>query len=241
MDFFARGARRLMICRVSLQLAAARLLPFSAAMGLLTVIAAVDLPQGVRAGSTGLLREGIMFVIKSTLAVALALQLGAAPGLAQEFPDVRAALEFQRAADGYAFMHRQTERRLGLAHRKAGEVVNEISSDELATAIRGERTRTSAGEFFTPAMAGVIAARLTSARRSGCNVGELESGRWGVLRVNGPATSTNPLPECVVAALPHLPPELEYRSTEGVLVLVDGHANLVVDVLPGPLSFTSTR
>lgn len=182
-----------------------------------------------------------MFVIKSTLAVALALRLGAASGLAQEFPDVRATVEFQRAADCYAFMHRQAERRLGLAHRKAGDAVSDIGSDELAAAIRAERTRTAPGEFFTPAMAGVIGSRLISARRSGCHVGELESGSRRVLRINGPATGTNPLPECVVAALPHLPPELEYRSAEGVLVLVDGHANLVVDVLPGPLSFSSTR
>ena len=64
-----------------------------------------------------------MFVIKSTIAVALALQLGAAATLAQEFLDVRATVEFQRAADRYAFMHRQTERRLGFAHLKAGEAV----------------------------------------------------------------------------------------------------------------------
>ncbi|HJS06043.1 MAG TPA: hypothetical protein VJ809_00240, partial [Pirellulales bacterium] len=89
-------------------------------------------------------------------------------------------------------------------------------------------------------MAGVIKAGLFGAWRGGCDVGELQSTKWGVLRINGPATRTNHLPECVVDALPQLPPELEYRSTEGVLVLVDGHANLVVDMLPGPLSF-STR
>ena len=49
MDFFARCAWRLVICRVSLPLAAARLLPFCPAMGLLTVLAAVDLgPQTSR-------------------------------------------------------------------------------------------------------------------------------------------------------------------------------------------------
>ena len=181
-----------------------------------------------------------MFVIKSTMAVALALQLGAAATLAQEFPDVRATVEFQRAADRYAFMHRQAERRLGFPHLKAGEAVGEIESDELAAAIRAERTRTSPGEFFTLEMAGVIKARLLGAWRGGCDVGELQSAKWGVLRINGPATRANHLPECVVAALPQLPPELEYRSTEGVLVLVDGHANLIVDMLPGPLSF-STR
>ena len=182
-----------------------------------------------------------MFVIKSTLAVALALQLGGAAAHAQEFPDEHVTVEFQRAADRYAFMHRQAERRLGFKHLKAGETVGEIESDELAAAIRADRTRTSPGEFFTFEMAGVIKTRLIHARRAGCDVGELQSGMSGVLRINGPATTTNPLPECVVAALPHLPPELEYRSSEGVLVLVDGHADLVVDVLPGPLAVTDIR
>ena len=182
-----------------------------------------------------------MFVIKSTMAMALALQLGAGATLAQEFPDVRATVEFQRAADRYAFMHRQAERRLGFAHLKAGETVGEIESDELAAAIRAERTRTSPGEFFTLEMGGAIKARLVSAWRSGCDVGELQSVKWGVLPINGPATRTNQLPECVVGALPRLPAELEYRSTEGVLVLIDAHANLVVDLLPGPLSLISTR
>ena len=182
-----------------------------------------------------------MLVIKSTLAVVLALHFGAAAALAQQFPDQRATVEFQRAADRYAFMHRQAERRLGLAHLKAGEAVGEIGSDELAAAIRAERTRTSPGEFFTLDMAGLIGTRLITARRHGCDVGELGSGLWGVLRVNGPATRTNQLPECVMAVLPHLPPELEFRSTEGVLVLVDPHADLVVDVLPGPVVMTEIR
>lgn len=182
-----------------------------------------------------------MFAIKSTLAVALALQVGAAAAVAQEFPDVHATVEFQRAADRYAFMHRQVERRLGLAHLKAGVPVSEIESEELAAAIRAERTRTSPGELFTPEMACVIGSRLVAASRRGCDIGELQSTMWGVLRINGPATTTNQLPECVAAVLPHLPPELEYRSTQGVLVIVDGHANLVVDVLPGPLTTTDIR
>ena len=182
-----------------------------------------------------------MFVIKSTLVVALALQLGAAAALAQEFPDERATVEFQRAADRYAFMHRQAERRLGLAHLKSGGAVSDIGSEELAAAIRAERTRTSPGEFFTLEIASVTRARLLRVSRRGCDIGELASGMWGVLRINGPATRTNQLPECVTEVLPHLPPELEYRSTEGVLVLVDGHANLVVDVLPGPVALTDVR
>ena len=67
---------------------------------------------------------------------------------------------------------------------------------------------------------------------------ELKVPSFGVLGIGG--TVALVIGSIMVGVLPQLPPELEYRSTEGVLVLVDGHANLVVDMLAGPLSF-STR
>ncbi len=41
------------------------------------------------------------------------------------------------------------------------------------------------------------------------------------------------LPSCVRDALPELPIELQYRVVGADLVLVDLHANLIVDVLRG--------
>ena len=157
------------------------------------------------------------------------------------FPDVSAIVAFQRAADSYAFMHRQVERRLGFAHRRAGVPIEAIDSDQLAASIRSMRGGTTLGEFFTPPAAAAISGLIARARRDGCDVGELESGIWEVLRVNGPATVTRALNPCVVSALPRLPAELEFRSAAGVLVLVDPHADLVIDVLTGPLVMTEMR
>jgi hypothetical protein len=41
------------------------------------------------------------------------------------------------------------------------------------------------------------------------------------------------LPTCIADALPELPVELQYRIVDGDLVLVDLHANLIVDILRG--------
>ena len=198
------------------------------------VLAVPNLAATVR--RTARLRVPLM---ATTVCLMLALA-GIAP--AQDmFPDERALLEFQRAADSYAFLHRQVERKLGMAHRAGGMPGDRVEAAELAAAIRLERPRTSPGEFFTVSAAYAIRTRLMAAWRRGCDPGELQSGSWGVLRIYGAADLTRDLPECVIRALPPLPPELTFRSTEGVLVLVDMHAGLVVDVLPGPIAVTTLR
>jgi hypothetical protein len=45
---------------------------------------------------------------------------------------------------------------------------------------------------------------------------------------------------CVLAALPALPPELQYRIVGDALALIDVHAGLVVDVLPDALRAATT-
>ena len=59
------------------------------------------------------------------------------------FADTHAVIEFQRAADAYAFLHRQVERRIDQAHRRAGEASDLIAAGELRTAIIAERSRRS--------------------------------------------------------------------------------------------------
>jgi hypothetical protein len=50
------------------------------------------------------------------------------------------------------------------------------------------------------------------------------------------ATAT---PPCILAVLPPLPDELQYRFVGASLVLVDIEANLIVDVLPGVIDATN--
>ncbi len=180
--------------------------------------------------------------------VVAAAMVGTAAGIdhvvAQDmFADTRAVVEFQRAADSYAFLHRQVERRLGLAHRRAGKPVDAIESSELATAIIAERSHASEGTLFTPGV--VMMFRQVAGRASrvpDCDPGELRSGVWEMFhQINSPATATRPINRCIATALPALPDELEYRSAGTVLLLVDVHANLVVDVLPALLAGSEIR
>lgn len=149
----------------------------------------------------------------------------------------RAIVDFQRAADSYAFLHRQVERRLGVPHQRST-----LEASELAAAIIADRARGSLPPLFTPAV--VVAFRQLAAQsmRAGCDVGELRTGVWEMSHgVNAPATGTRPISGCLVDVLPRLPAELEYRTAGTVLLVVDGHANLVVDVLPGLLAGSDLR
>jgi hypothetical protein len=159
----------------------------------------------------------------------------------QMFPDTRAIVEFHRATDTYAFVHRQAERRIEMAHRKANEPLD-IRARELADGIIAERAQTRGMTFFTAAVVAVFRELGASAVHGGCDAGELRTGVWELSHeVNSPATGSKPIATCIARVLPDLPDELEYRSAGTVLLLVDHHANLVVDVLPALLAGSEIR
>src|SRR5688572_6604611 len=176
----------------------------------------------------------------------LAAAIVAAPpqlSLAQrDVPDVRAIVDFQRATDAYAFLHRQAELRLELAHRNAGAALDPIESSELAAAIVARRLPPVQPIFTPRAVAAFREMAAHAARAPGCDAGELRSGLWEMRHdVNTSATGTKPLSECLRSALPALPDALEYRSAGTMLVLVDTHATLVVDLLPALLAGSDLR
>lgn len=147
---------------------------------------------------------------------------------------------FQRAADSYAFLHRQAERQLGLAHRAAGAPAA-IETRELSDAIRALGAR-SGGELFAPPVVAEFRALAGRAVRAGCDAGTLRTGVWELSHtVYAPATGTLRVTGCIASALPVLPDELEYRSAGTVLLVVDPHANLVVDLLPALLAGSDLR
>jgi hypothetical protein len=158
------------------------------------------------------------------LTPAMALTTGGAAQV--RFGDTDAIVQFQRAADDYAFLHRQVERRLGQMHRPVADPI------VMAAAMREARPDPAEGELLKPAVAAVIRARLARAVQSaGCEWPEPPTS--STLYVHDSARDTEPLPACLLDVLPKLPEELEFRSAGAALVLVDTHADLVVDLISG--------
>lgn len=123
---------------------------------------------------------------------------------ARQQVDAAVIVQFQRAADSYAFQHRQTERR-GASPAPLVE-----------------------GAFFTPLVAAEFRNRI---RISGCAIPQPRDTDSAVPRPNGSTEGTSPLGPCLSAALPALPAELEYRASGVALLLADAHLHIVVDVL----------
>lgn len=143
----------------------------------------------------------VIFLVGASLAIAVVAVR------AQDFGDTATITQFQRAADAYAFTHRQTDRR--------GTNPAELKE----------------GAMFTPVVAAAFRVRIDAALRAGCSAGAGD--QFEVPRVNGPASGAAPVPPCIAAMLPRLPEELEYRISGVVLVLTDAHRLIVVDVLHG--------
>jgi hypothetical protein len=142
-------------------------------------------------------------------AVLIAVVVGAAR-VSYGQADAAVILQFQRAADSYAFAHRQSDRR-----NTPAPLMTE-------------------GQFFTPIVAAAFRARIRNAVSvAGCDAPRPGEGGSEVPAVNTLASSADALPQCVAAALPRIPPELEYRVAGVALILADTRNNVVVDVLHG--------
>jgi hypothetical protein len=159
-------------------------------------------------------------------------------GHPQMWPETRAIVEFQRAADDYALMHRRIERRQPPIEVTADVHTLSRSIVSMAAAIRVARADAREGDLFAAPVSPLLRARIVKAMRlHDVTVEDLDREAAdpppAQLTVNGdmPWRQTGSMPPCVLEVLPPLPPELQYRFVGTDLVLVDVHASLIVDIL----------
>jgi hypothetical protein len=177
----------------------------------------------------------------------LILQLGIAPPadcqhgrFGNPAEDARAVASFEQAVEHYVALHHRLELAWPPQAFFADPEQAEMLAEALRTALRDARPQAAQGDFFTPDVADVFRFRIANALREGDYDPRLigwpaeddddidrwtpvinQPIPWGVAAVRWPA----------LTMLPPLPPELAYRFVGRDLVLVDVHANLVVDIL----------
>jgi hypothetical protein len=160
-------------------------------------------------------------------------------------PEDRVALvTFDQSVQDYMALHRRLARHTPPLRVTADPVELRRAVDALGEAIRVERSTAQTGEIFTPAVANMFRRRIDHGLWD-LDVSELmaemeEDSEVCVPRpvVNGrfPWSSGNAMWPSVLAVLPELPEELEYRFVGADLVLIDIRANLVVDILESALT-----
>jgi hypothetical protein len=172
--------------------------------------------------------------------------LAAQSGTAQPKPDpkvnpeAQVLADFKQRIDQYMDLHKRLEKK-GPPLKKTDDPAKiKASEDALAEALRRERATAKQGDIFTPA----IADRLRKLMYPEV-VGEKGAETKKTIKEDAPAAVTlkvnarypdaAPLPTVppnLLANLPQLPEDLEYRIINRDLILRDVHANLIVDFIP---------
>jgi hypothetical protein len=174
----------------------------------------------------------------------------AAPGAAlrqsssEVNPRAKVLADFKSRVDGYLELQRKLADDAPLDETRSPA---EISAAEkaLAAKLRAARPQARPGDIFTPDVRAEFR-RLLRPELKGKDGREnrgtiLGDGNPGAvaLKVNEPYPTKAPLstmPPDILAGLPRLPEELEYRFVGKHLILRDVHANMIVDYIPNAIS-----
>lgn len=158
--------------------------------------------------------------------------------------DAQVIQDFQKRIAEYRDLHGKVEK--GPARQKETEDPAEIKArqEALAAKIRAARTGARAGDIFTPEIRQLFR-RLMYPEVKGPEGKETKQAikddapKAITLKVNASYPEGAPLPTVppnLLAALPKLPEDLEYRVVGRDLILHDVDANLIVDFIPNAIS-----
>jgi hypothetical protein len=180
----------------------------------------------------------------STLgALALLLWTTTAQAQVRVNPDAQALAAFRTRVDEYFALHKKLEATLPKLSKEAKP--DEIDRDQrsLAALVANVRANARPGDLFTPdvqsIVKGILARLFVGADRKKLRASIMDENPGPIkLTVNGRYPDRVPLanmPTDVLAGLPPLPDELEYRFVGDALILLDAHAHIVVDFFPNVL------
>jgi hypothetical protein len=176
------------------------------------------------------------------LTVALALAVLAVPTVQERPPDFRvqiwgdAVADFTTRVQTYRDLRDRLERDLPALRTTADAGALLDREHALADRIRGARAAARQGDIFTPAIGAAFKEKLQGQTNPG-TCAALADDNPGALktRINGTYPEHQPLSTMaveVLAVLPRLTEDVEYRFLGRDLILVDLRARLVVDRLP---------
>jgi hypothetical protein len=157
-------------------------------------------------------------------------------------PQAKALADFREEVDEYVELHKKLEAKLPDLPKEATPFELDQRQRALAALIQTARKGAAAGDIFErdsrPIIRKLLYAIFTGpdGKRLRASINEENPGQAVKLTINGRYPDSIPVstvPPQVLGALPHLPPELEYRFIGTTLILLDAHAHIIVDYMTG--------
>ena len=160
-------------------------------------------------------------------------------------PDAELLVDFKKRIDDYMALHNKLEREAPPLKETKDPTKIQASQDVLAMKIREARKAARQGDIFTPEIRQLFRRLMypevkgREGRATKAAITEESHELKGVaLKVNAEYPDKAPLmtvPPNILAALPKLPEDLEYRFVNRNMILLDTHANLIVDFIPSAI------
>ena len=156
-------------------------------------------------------------------------------------PDAQLLADFKSRIDKYMELHNRLEKDAPPLKETKDPTQIKASQDVLALKIREARKDAKAGEIFTPEIRQLFRRLMypeTKGREGAENKAAMAEEKGELkdvaIKVNAAYPEQAPLmtvaPD-ILAALPRLPEDLEYRFVSKHMLLLDVHANLIVDYI----------
>lgn len=160
-------------------------------------------------------------------------------------PDAQVLQDFTKRVESYMDVHNRLEKKGPPLKTTEDPAKIKASQDSLAGLIRAERKDAKQGEIFTPQIAALFR-RLMYPEVKGEQGKETKKALKEdapppgqvTVKVNAGYPESAPLPSVppnLLANLPKLPEDLEYRIIGRSLILRDVHANIIVDYMPNAI------
>ena len=169
-----------------------------------------------------------------------------AAGPAGTNADAQLLIDFRTRIEQYMALHNKLKKESPPLKETKDPSQIKASQDVLAMKIREARKMAKQGDIFTPEIRQLFR-RLMYPETKGAAGAETKAAiteeahetKQVVLKVNADYPDGTPLmtvPPNILAALPKLPEDLEYRFVNRSMILLDTHANLIVDFVPKAIS-----
>jgi hypothetical protein len=157
--------------------------------------------------------------------------------------DAQVLADFQKRIDAYMQLHKKAQKESPPLKETKDPAQIQASQDAMAAKIQAARKTAKPGEIFTPEIRQAIR-RLMYPETKGADGAETKAAlkddapKGVTLKVNTKYPEDAPLPTVppnLLASLPKLPEDLEYRIIDKHLLLRDVHANLIIDFIPNAI------